>query len=62
MDYGTINDIPFLLEEALARKAAKFSKVQPWNVHVIEDERVITGQNPASAHAVAEAIVSHLNS
>ncbi|MCQ8847853.1 type 1 glutamine amidotransferase domain-containing protein [Alteromonas stellipolaris] len=62
VDYGTINDIPFLLEEALARKAAKFSKVQPWNVHVIEDERVITGQNPASAHAVAQAIVSHLNS
>jgi len=23
-DYGTINDIPFLLEEALTRKAARF--------------------------------------
>lgn len=57
VDYGTINDIPFLLEEALTRKAARFNKVQPWGTFVIEDDRVITGQNPASAHAVGEAIV-----
>ena len=62
VDYGTINDIPFLLEEALARKAARFSKVQPWQDFVIEDERVITGQNPASAHSVATAMVKQLGS
>ncbi len=28
VDFGTIQDIPFLLEEALTRKAAKFSKIQ----------------------------------
>ncbi|WP_019529855.1 type 1 glutamine amidotransferase domain-containing protein [Dasania marina] len=60
IDYGTIGDIPFLLEESLARNAARYSKVQPWNVFVIEDDRVITGQNPASAHAVAEAVVKLL--
>ncbi|MFT6051046.1 MAG: putative intracellular protease/amidase [Halioglobus sp.] len=60
IDYGTINDVPFLLEEALTRKAARFNKVQPWGSFVIEDDRVITGQNPASAHAVGEAIVKHL--
>ena len=60
VDYGTINDIPFLLEESLARNAARYNKVQPWNVFVIEDQRVITGQNPASAHAVAEAVVNLL--
>jgi putative intracellular protease/amidase len=60
IDYGTINDVPFLMEEALTRKAARFSKVQPWGSFVIEDERVITGQNPASAHAVGEAIVKQL--
>lgn len=60
VDYGTINDIPFLLEEALTRKAARFNKVQPWGTFVIEDDRVITGQNPASAHAVGEAIVQLL--
>lgn len=60
IDFGTINDIPFLLEEALSRKAARFSKVQPWNELVIEDDRVITGQNPASAHAVGVALVKQL--
>jgi putative intracellular protease/amidase len=61
IDYGTIVDIPFLLEESLARKAARFSKVKSWNVFIIEDGRLITGQNPASAHAVAEAMVKQLN-
>ncbi|WP_269620044.1 type 1 glutamine amidotransferase domain-containing protein [Zhongshania sp. BJYM1] len=60
IDFGTLADIPFLLEESLARSAARYSKVQPWGVFVIEDERVITGQNPASAHAVGEALVRHL--
>lgn len=60
IDFGTINDIPFLLEEALARKAARYNKVQPWNELVIEDNRVITGQNPASAHAVGIALAKHL--
>ncbi|WP_298769059.1 type 1 glutamine amidotransferase domain-containing protein [uncultured Shewanella sp.] len=61
IDYGTINDIPFLMEEALTRKAARFNKVQPWAAFVIEDGRVITGQNPGSAHAVGEAIVKQLS-
>ncbi len=60
IDAGTIEQIPFLLEEAITRAAAKYSKVQPWQSHLIEDERVITGQNPASAHAVGEAVVKHL--
>jgi putative intracellular protease/amidase len=60
IDYGTINDIPFLLEESLTRNAARYSKVQPWSAFVIEDNRVITGQNPGSAHAVAEAVVNLL--
>ena len=60
IDYGTINDIPFLMEEALTRKAARFNKVQPWAEFMIEDSRVITGQNPGSAHAVGEAIVKQL--
>lgn len=61
VDYGTINDVPFLMEEALTRKAARYSKVQPWTSFIIEDGRVITGQNPASAHAVGTAIVKQLS-
>lgn len=60
IDFGTINDVPFLLEESLARKAARYSKVQPWSEFVIEDERVITGQNPTSASAVGTALVKQL--
>jgi putative intracellular protease/amidase len=60
IDYGTIDNIPFLLEESLTRISARYSKVQPWGVYVVEDDRVITGQNPASAHAVAETVVKNL--
>ena len=61
IDFGTINDIPFLLEESLARGAARYSKVQPWQELVIVDDRVITGQNPTSAHGVGKAIVDLLS-
>lgn len=61
IDFGTIDDIPFLLEESLARVASQYSKKQPWEVHVIDDDRVITGQNPASAHSVGQAIVKRLS-
>ena len=61
IDFGTIGDIPFLLEESLARNAAKYSKVKPWQEFVLEDERVVTGQNPASAHAVGVSIVKLLS-
>ncbi|WP_226642318.1 type 1 glutamine amidotransferase domain-containing protein [Microbulbifer variabilis] len=60
IDFGTIEDIPFLLEEAVSRKSARFNKAQPWQEFVIEDGRVITGQNPASAHAVGQAIAKQL--
>lgn len=61
IDFGTIENIPFLLEEALARTALRYNKVQPWGELVIEDDRVITGQNPTSAHAVGNAIVKQLS-
>ncbi|ARN72950.1 type 1 glutamine amidotransferase domain-containing protein [Oceanicoccus sagamiensis] len=58
IDFATIDKIPFLLEEALTRKAAKFTKVGPWLEHVITDGQLVTGQNPSSAHAVGEAMVA----
>lgn len=60
IDFGTIDDIPFLLEEKLARVAAQYSKKQPWQELVVVDGNVITGQNPASAHAVGVALVEKL--
>lgn len=61
IDFGTINKIPFLLEEKLARNAARYNKMKPWEEFVIVDERVITGQNPSSAHAVGKAIVAAIS-
>ncbi|WP_295893549.1 type 1 glutamine amidotransferase domain-containing protein [uncultured Vibrio sp.] len=61
IDFGTIDDIPFLLEESLSRNAVRFSKVQPWHELVIVDDRVITGQNPTSAHGVGKALVASLS-
>lgn len=60
VDFGTIDAIPFLLEESLARTAKQYTKVQPWQELVIVDERVITGQNPTSAHGVGKALVESL--
>lgn len=60
IDFGTIDAIPFLLEESLARTASRYNKVQPWQELVIVDERVITGQNPTSAHGVGKALVESL--
>ncbi|GAA5317928.1 MAG: type 1 glutamine amidotransferase domain-containing protein [Candidatus Pelagadaptatus aseana] len=60
VDFGTINDIPFLLEEALTRNAGRYEKTGPWQENVIVDGRVITGQNPQSAHGVGVALVKLL--
>lgn len=60
VDFGTIEKIPFLLEESLARTAKNYSKTRPWGEHLVEDKRVITGQNPASAGAVGRALVKAL--
>ena len=37
------------------RKAA-----QPWEAYALEDNRVITGQNPASGGLVAELVLKQL--
>lgn len=53
--------VPFNLEEELKKIGAEYSKAdKPFEVHVIEDERLITGQNPGSAGAVVEALIKRL--
>jgi putative intracellular protease/amidase len=59
--FGTINKIPYLLEESLMSRAYKYSKLQPWSEHVIVDGLLVTGQNPASASAVGAEIVKLIN-
>ena len=53
--------VPYSLEDRLRELGAGYSTaVQPFVVLVVEDGRLITGQNPGSAKAVAEAVVRHL--
>ncbi len=33
---------------------------EPWEAFAVEDNRVITGQNPASGGAVAELVLQHV--
>ena len=59
-DFGTLPKIPYLLEESITRVAGQYSKKGPWQSFVIEQERVITGQNPQSATGVGKALVAAL--
>lgn len=52
--------VPFLLESKLIERGAKFSKVGMWQPLVVVSERLVTGQNPASAEGVGKAIVKLL--
>lgn len=54
------NIVPFLLEDKLKERGAKFEKSGLWQNHVVADQRVITGQNPQSAKSVGEAILKEL--
>ncbi len=54
--------VPFMLETKLIERGAKFEKSGLWQQHVTTDQRVVTGQNPASAYSVGEAVLNVLNS
>ncbi|GHA18859.1 dihydroxyacetone kinase [Arenicella chitinivorans] len=56
----TIDKVPLVLEDELRNSAKSFSKVDVWQEHIVIDGRLITGQNPASAHAVGKAMVTAL--
>ncbi|KAK4189478.1 class I glutamine amidotransferase-like protein [Podospora australis] len=54
---GLSSQMPFLLEDKLKEAGTKYDKTGDWGEKVIVDGRLITGQNPASAHGVGEAIL-----
>lgn len=59
-DFGTLDKIPYLLEERLVRTGTTFSKVAPWGEHRVVDGQFVTGQNPASAGAVGRYLAEQL--
>lgn len=53
---GLTHLMPFLLESKLVDRGAIYSKADLWQKHVITDERLVTGQNPASSEGVGAQV------
>ena len=53
--------VPYLLEDQLIAVGGVYRKVEDWNSLAVVDGLIITGQNPSSSAAVAEALVKALN-
>lgn len=49
--------VPFPLQSALELRGAEHSAAPDFTAHVVVDGRLVTGQNPASAAGVGEALV-----
>ena len=59
---GREEAVPFNLEEELQKRGARYGKAwMAFSSHVVEDGLLITGQNPASAKGVGEAVVKNLH-
>ncbi|MHA6825267.1 type 1 glutamine amidotransferase domain-containing protein [Ralstonia pseudosolanacearum] len=54
------NVVPYLLATKLKQRGALHQPAPHWTANVVVDGRLITGQNPASAHGVGEAVVKQL--
>ncbi|MFC4118015.1 type 1 glutamine amidotransferase domain-containing protein [Nonomuraea zeae] len=53
--------VPYNLQEELEKLGADYSTTgKPFEPYVVEDGRLITGQNPGSARGVAQAVVKQL--
>ena len=52
--------VPFLLEDRLKERGGDYSKGPDWSSHVVVDGKLVTGQNPASSEAAAEALLEML--
>lgn len=57
---GLTEIVPFLLSDALTTRGAIHIPAPPFTAHTVIDGRLITGQNPASATGVAEALAQAL--
>jgi putative intracellular protease/amidase len=52
--------VPFLLESKLVERGARHQKAEKFHPKVVVDGRLVTGQNPASARAVGQALAELL--
>ena len=52
--------MPFTCEDKFNAVGAKYTAGPAWGPHIAVDGKLVTGQNPASAKPVAEAVVAAL--
>ncbi len=53
---GLEDVVPFLLASTLSARGARHRPAPDWTSNVVVDGRLVTGQNPQSAHGVGEAM------
>jgi len=53
--------VPYLLEDQLITMGGAYQKVEDWNSLAVVDGLLITGQNPTSSTAVAEALIKAIS-
>jgi putative intracellular protease/amidase len=58
---GLTHVVPFLVEDELKRVGGLYEKAADWQSFAIIDGRLITGQNPASSTAAAQALLTVLS-
>ncbi|ACS84164.1 type 1 glutamine amidotransferase domain-containing protein [Musicola paradisiaca] len=52
--------VPFLIEDEFQQLGGLYTKGSDWTPYIVEDGKLITGQNPASSEGVAEALLKQL--
>ncbi|KPF42491.1 type 1 glutamine amidotransferase domain-containing protein [Rhizobium sp. AAP43] len=52
--------VPFLIEDTFIAQGADYRKGPDWAPFVLEDGKLVTGQNPASSEGVAKALIAQL--
>jgi putative intracellular protease/amidase len=57
-EVGLTNVVPFLVEDEMLKLGAIFSKKRNWDVHIVSDGLLITGQNPHSSGPAAKALMA----
>lgn len=57
---GLTEVVPYLLEDELTALCGEYEKTEDWNPLALTDGLLITGQNPASSAAVADALLELL--
>lgn len=53
---------PWLLEDRLRLAGARYESLPAWNVHIVEDGNLLTGQQQATSEALANRIVERVRS